>query len=580
MLSELNIKNFAVIKDMQLNLGPGLNILSGDEGVGKSLVVDALNILLGERIPAGLIRNGASTARAEGVFWLTAEVIAQLNSILQESAIELEDDGMLVISRDLQQQGRSVSRVNGRAIPLSLLRQISQHLVDIHGQTDCISLLDVHRQLDLLDANGNLMELRHRLATSVNDLYQKVRELSSADSEETNGRRELLKYQTEEITRANLKTGEEQSLQNKREVLRQAEALKESCLTAYSNLYGEERSATVLIHEALVALRWINGVNPSIPSYREQLEDAMVNLEEIARDLRQYGETVETNMEQLGELEQRLNLLSSLKRKYGATIEDILSFNARAQSELEAIDNDQRKRNCLEKEKVNLEDKAGRLAEELSLSRRRAAKSLVKLVNEELADLGLTWAKFDIHLNREEDRNGLPAAGGKRFAFNRNGIDRIEFMVSTNPGEPMRPLRSIASGGETCRIMLALKSALNRVDPTPTLVFDEIDGGVGGRSGDTVGRKLATIAQQHQVLCITHLPQIACFGDAHIRLVKNTGSGRASTTIEIVEGQSRIEELAAMLGSEQASQTMIDSAGTLLDQAQAWKKREKVTMPV
>jgi DNA repair protein RecN (Recombination protein N) len=229
----------------------------------------------------------------------------------------------------------------------------------------------------------------------------------------------------------------------------------------------------------------------------------------------------------------------------------------------------------LEKEIERLEAKAGRQAEELSLSRRRAAKSLIDLVNDELADLGLKYSKFDISLHREEDNNGLPAANGKRFAFTNNGIDKVEFLISTNPGEPIKPLAAIASGGETCRIMLAMKSAFRRLDPIPTLIFDEIDIGIGGRSGDIVGKKLASLSQQHQVVCITHLPQIACFGDLHIRMSKDIRSGRALTRVETIKGNSRLNELAAMLGSNNDGEVMRDGADHLLCQAESWKKKEK-----
>ncbi len=575
MLSELHIKNFAVIEDAQLNLGQGLTIISGEEGSGKSLLVDALSVLLGARATSGLIRNGAPSARVEGIFWLPSTVIEKLNNLFQESDIQIDSDGMLIICRELQQQGRSIARINSRPVPLSLLRQVGQNLVDIHGQMDYISLLDSHRQLDLLDAHGTLIELRNRLSATVDSLRQTIRELSTVHSQKTTERQELLRYQIDEIELTNLKIGEDQELQERHDILCQAEVLKESCLKAYDNLYGEERSATVLIHQALISLKSLKNDDPPLLAHKKQLEDAIANLEETARDLRHYGETIEADAAQLGEVEQRLNLLNSLKRKYGATIEEILSFYINAKAELDTIENQQEHDSQLEKERERLELEAGKLAEELSLSRRRAATSLTELVNEELSELGLSWSKFDISLRREEADEGLPIASGKRFAFTCDGIDRVEFMVTTNPGEPMRPLSKIASGGETCRIMLALKSALKRVDPIPTLIFDEIDASVGGRSGDTMGRKLAVLARQHQVLCITHLPQIACFGDYHIKLTKETTSGRAYTKVEQVKGQSRIEELAAMLGSSQAEKAMFNGAGKLLRKAQAWKEREK-----
>ena len=263
MLSELHIKNFAVIEDAQLNLGQGLTIISGEEGSGKSLIVDALSVLLGARATTGLIRNGASATRVEGIFWLPALVIEKLSNLLQESDIQIDSDGMLIICRELQQQGRSVARINSRAVPLSLLRQIGQDLVDIHGQMDYISLLDSHRQLDLLDAHGNLVEPRNKLSGTVDVLRQTTRELASVSSQKTNGRYDLLKYQMDEIERADLKPGEDQELQDRHDILCRAEVLKESCLKAYDNLYGEERSATVLIHEALISLRSLKNNDPT-----------------------------------------------------------------------------------------------------------------------------------------------------------------------------------------------------------------------------------------------------------------------------------------------------------------------------
>lgn len=575
MLGELNIKNFAVIEDANIRFEPDMNIISGEEGSGKSLVVDAINTLLGTRVPSGLIRNGSSTARIEGIFWISADISNQLKNILEENAIELEDDGSLIISRELQQQGRSIARVNGKAVPASFLKQIGGYLVDMHSQMDYISLLSTHHQLELLDAYGNLLESQNSLSLKIDDLRQKIRELAKLNEIKTNGRQDLLRYQVEEIEHANLQPGEDEVLQDRREILLRAESLKESSLNAYGSLYGEERSATVLIHEAFISVKALNDSNSSVNSYKEQLESIMTNLEEMARELRRYGESIEADASQLDEIEGRIDLLNSLKRKYGEKIDEILSLHEKAKQELDTLDNHQEYKNQLEKEIESLEIEAGRQAEELSLSRRHAAKSLAGIVNEELADLGLKWTKFDISLHREEDAKGLPITSGKRFSFTREGIDHIQFMIATNPGEPMKPLATIASGGETCRIMLALKSALKRVDPIPTLVFDEIDIGIGGRSGNIVGKKLTTLAQQHQVLCITHLPQVACFGDAHIRMVKDISSGRATTKVEIMKGKKRIEELAAMLGSGNAGKVMIEGAEKLLGQAESWKKQEK-----
>lgn len=579
MLSELHIQNFAVIEDVHITLTSGLNIISGKEGAGKSLIIDSLCILLGARAPSGIIRNGTSFARIEGIFWLPGETINRLNEILLESSIEPDHDGMLVISREIQQQGRSVARLNSRVVPLSLLRQISAYLVDMHGQTDTISLLDHYRQLELLDSFGNVKELKNLFTSTIDKLKETNKKLSSLNTGNSNGRYDLLQYQSAEIEHAQLVQGEDASLIAERERLLRSESIKESCQNAYNSLYGEERSATVLIHEAQEALRLLTKNEPDISLYREQLLDTMANLEEVARDLREYGESVDDDPNKLEGIELRISLIQNLKRKYGSTIEDILSFYNDARKELDSIDSNQEHVDNLKREIENLKFEAGKHAEELSLSRRKSAELLKGLVNEELADVGLTWAKFDINLQRREEAEGLPVIGKKYFAFTRNGIDQAEFLISTNPGEPLKPLSTIASGGETCRIMLALKSSLKHADNVPTLVFDEIDAGIGGRSADIVGRKLSVLANQHQVICVTHLPQIACFGDLHIKITKETASGRASTKVESIKGKSRIEEIAAMLGSEDTGELMIDGAEKLFDHAQSWIVEERNKVP-
>lgn len=578
MLSELHIQNFAVIKDIHLKLESGLTILSGEEGAGKSLVVDALNMLLGARTNPSLIRSRAASARVEGIFWLSTETVATLEPLLRESAIEPEIDGMLVISREIQQQGRSVARINSRVIPLSLLRSIGRHLIDIHGQTDTLSIMDAHQQLNLLDAHGNLKEARSIFSQKLSHLRLAQEELSVLTAEKTDGRQDLLRYQVEEISNAEIKPGEDTDLQERRDTLMSAETLQESCMIAYGSLYSDDRSATVLIHEAMLSLKGLHHDPALFANSRDKLEESMATLEDIARELRNYSETIEADSEQLEQIDQRLNLLNALKRKYGGSLETVLEFHNNAINELERIDNRHEHIKTCEKRIEQLKAEAGRLAEELSLNRRRAAKSLAGLINDELADLGLPRAKFDISLRREADTDGLPASDGKCFSCTSNGIDHVEFMTSTNPGEPMRSLSTIASGGETCRIMLALKSALNKVDPVPLLVFDEIDSGIGGRSGDIMGRKLALLADTHQVLCITHLPQIACFGDFHIKLVKDTSGGKAITQIETIEGEGRVIELADMLGSKQGGQSMVEGADRMLNSARSWKEQSRIAV--
>ncbi len=571
MLGELHIRNFAVIKDMAMHFVPGLNVISGEEGTGKSLLVDALSLLMGSRAPSGLIRSGTKSARIEAIFWPSEMTMGRIKDTLEENGIDPEANGMILISRDFQDGGKSVARVNNRSVPLSLLKQLGRHMVDIHGQMEYLSLLDSANQLNLVDVYGDLSGVRREMRKLVEELRQREKALSSVMSVEKDGYIELLQFQVEEIDRARLEEVNEEELLNERDILRRAEAISGGCLEAYANLYGDDRSVSVLIHRTLTCLRGISSVDSNLVGCKEKLENDLLNIEDTAQELRAYAEKIESSQEKLAELEQRIDALAALKRKYGNTIKEVIAFRDKARAELEALQDRQDRKTKLEAGILELKAEAGKKAEQLSLARRQATGKLVRLVNGELAELGLEWAKFDIVLSRREDRDGVAIAGGKSYACTADGIDRLEFQVATNPGEPMRPMAAIISGGETSRIVLAIKSALKIADPIATLVFDEIDMGVGGRSADSVGRKLATLANFHQVLCITHLPQIACFSDMHFKLVKEIESGRASSRVETVDGQDKVKELAAMLGSERNGNVMVKSAEALVKNAEKWK---------
>jgi DNA repair protein RecN (Recombination protein N) len=571
MLGELHIKNFAVIKDITMTFGHGLNVISGDEGTGKSLIVDALSFLMGARASAGLIRNGSNSARIEAIFWTNDITNSKVRKILDESGIEPEANGMFLISRDFQDGGKSVARVNNRAVPLSTLRQVSKNLIDIHGQMEYLSLLDSSNQLNLLDSYGDLNKIRFDLGKIVEKFRYIKRQLESSHNGDNEGHIELLQYQIEEINRARLGELDEEQLNHDRDILRRAEAICGGCLDAYNCLYGDERSASVAIHKTLTNLRGISAIDNNLAVYRDKLESDLANMEEMARELKDYSEKIENSQEKLTEIEFRLEELSKLKRKYGNSIETILAFRDGSLKELNDIQDGQEKKALLAVELNHLKEEAGKKAEVLSIKRRQASEQLIRLVNEELVELGLEWAKFDINLSRKEDTEGLMISGSKTYAFTSDGIDRVEFQVSTNPGEPMKSMAAVASGGETSRIILAIKSALKIADPIPTLVFDEIDMGVGGRGADSVGKKLATLSTFHQVLCITHLPQIACFADSHYKMIKELDNGKASTKVQQVDGQNRLKEIAVMLGSERNSNLMLKGAESLIKDAEKWK---------
>ncbi len=563
MLWELHVRNLAVIDDLRLKFGEGLTVLSGDEGAGKSLLVDALCLLTGGKASTASIRSGAASTLVEGIFHVPSDG-GDLALVLEDAGLGIEPDGSLIIAREIHEQGRSAARVNGRAVPVSLLREIGQRLMDIHSQMEHLSLLGSQRQMDLLDGYGRLLPLRSKLAGKVSALREKTRELSLISGESPQRERELLDYQVAEIDRANIQPGEDEALEREYRILQSAQELKEECYAACSMLYADERSAAGLAHQAVKALQRATSIDPVLQSQVEGLESAVVELEEIARGLSRYIEEIEDSPERLQQVEERLDLLRQLKRKYGPTLEDVFRFADEAREKLQGLESREERRCQLETECQRLRVEAGELAQSLSLARQEAARRLAELVNSELSELGMPWARVDSSLTQGECKDGLPAYRGA-YSFSQHGIDRIQYLARTNPGEPLRPLADIASGGEACRFMLALKTALRRADSIPTLVFDEIDSGVGGRNAHIVGKKLAALARDRQVICITHLPQIACFGDKHYRVVKDVSLAQAVAYIEHLQGDSRVRELATMLGSTR--KPMLESAQELLKRA-------------
>jgi DNA repair protein RecN (Recombination protein N) len=574
MLLELYIKNLAVIEETRVILRPGFTVFSGEEGAGKSLLVDALCLLLGGRASTSLIRSGATSALVEGLF-IIPEGDESTAGLLREAGIEVDSDGNLILSREIQEQGRSIARVNGRAVPVSLLRELGQRLMDIHSQMEHLSLLNTQRQMDILDSFARLHERRTHLAGAVSDLHEKTQWLNRLTCDDVRDRRELLEYQISEIEEADVQPGEDEVLQQERQILQHAQTLKEECYAAYAMLYADDRSAASMVHHAHRSVQGMLAIDPALQQHLDALESARAELEQTARELRSYADTVASRPERLVQLEERLELLRHLRSKYGPGLEDVNEYAHRGRIELESLQTDEEQRCLLERELHELEKEAAEQALEISKARQASAGDLTGIVNDELAHLGMPWARFEVSLRQEEQDNGLPTPEG-RYSYNECGIDIIEFMASTNPGEPLKPLAEIASGGETCRFMLALKSSLQSSDPVPLLVFDEIDIGMGGRSAHIVGKRLAALARDRQVICITHLPQIACFAQNHYLVLKEVSSGQAVTRIEHLEEKPRLEELAVMLGSR-ANEQMLQSAEELLRQAEG-EREEMVAL--
>jgi DNA repair protein RecN (Recombination protein N) len=558
MLSELSITNFAIIDQLQLRFAAGFNALTGETGAGKSIIIDALSLALGARASDELVRADAPSARVEAIFTLE-EVGDEIHTLLEEHGIEC-DDGTLILSREVVRGGRSTNRINTRAVPLRVLQQLGESLVDIHGQSEHLSLKNVRTHIDYLDRFANLWDLRTRVAEKVAQIMGARRELETLlrDERELARRVDLLKFQVEEIAAAQLRVGEEETLKQDRQKLANAERLAHHADEAYSRLRSDdddEPGALDLLGEAQRAVAQLVKLDATQAETQRQLDESLAILSDVADTLRDYGENMEFDPARLAEVEERAELIFKLKRKYGDSIEAILAFGERAAQELDAITHSSERIEELRADEEKWLRELSKLVAELSAKRKTTAEQLAKGIERELDDLRMARAKFVVDFQMQEDANGVPL-NGKRYAFNATGVDRIEFLVTANPGEPPKPLAKVASGGETARLMLALKTVLSNADETPTLIFDEIDVGIGGRVGSIVGKKLwnLTVARRkvkpaHQVICITHLPQIAAYGDAHYRVDKLTTPKRTSTAVSALVGEARVGELAQMLGA-------------------------------
>ena len=560
MLSELIIHNLAIIDKLTLKFGPGFNVLTGETGAGKSIIIDAVSLLLGGRGEADVVRSGADRAAVEGAFLLDAEIQAVVGPLLAEDGLDSDEPGVLLLGREIRREGRNVCRVNGRSVPVKTLEKIGQCLVDIHGQTEHLSLMRVREHVDLLDHYGGLWLLRDQVAGLVRDLRAVRRELAGLrrDERELARRVDLLSYQVNEIRAARLQIGEEEELAHERTRLANAEQLTALAGEAYHALYEsdeDQASAVDLLQGAARALAGLMRLDPSTEALGKAAEALGYQVEDLAESVRSYRDRIEFNPERLNQVEERLAVIRSLQRKYGETIADVLAFAERAGRELETIEHSGERIDELEADEERLLRDLGRLGADLSARRREAGERLAAGIEAELNELNMARARFGVELAWSDQADGAYVEG-RRVAFDSTGLDRVEFLVSPNVGEPLKPLVRIASGGETSRLMLALKTVLAQADRTPTLIFDEIDAGIGGRVGAVVGQKLWGLtagdggkARRHQVLCVTHLPQLASYGDLHFMVRKGIAGDRTVTAVQELHDSDREQELAGMLGA-------------------------------
>ncbi|MBV6466094.1 MAG: DNA repair protein RecN [Anaerolineae bacterium CFX3] len=577
MLAELRIQNFAIIDRLDLKLGAGLTILTGETGAGKSIILDAVTMLIGGRADASVIRAEADAAFVEGTYALAGSAKEAVNEILKRE--ELDDDpNHVTLTREVRREGRSIARLNGRTVSLSLLREVGAHLVDIHGQSEHLSLLDPRAHLGLLDRFADVTPLLAEYRKTYRALLDLRRELTDLRAAQADAARrvEMLTFQAEEIEAAKLKKGEDEELRRERDRLANAESLAQHAQEALAVLdesTPEASAASDLMGQAVQALSALAKTDPSKKELAERMDILSENLADLARELRDYLEEIEFNPKRLDEVEERLNLVFQLTRKYGGSIEAVNKFGAEARAQLETISTAGERVEELSAAEAKLLEKLSAQALKLSEKRRQAAETMSRGIETELDDLKMAAARFGVDFQTRPDPNGIPLADGTRAAFDQNGFDRVEFLVAPNPGEGLKPLAKIASGGETSRLMLGLKNVLARADEVPSLIFDEIDQGIGGRVGLVVGYKLWRLARNHQVFCVTHLPQLAAFGDQHYQVQKLVEKNRTLTRVEKVDGDARLLELSQMLG--EVGEGTLRSAHEILQTARQMTKESK-----
>ncbi|MGH2557437.1 MAG: DNA repair protein RecN [Thermomicrobiales bacterium] len=582
MLVELSISDFAIIDELRIPFEPGLNALTGETGAGKSIIIDALGAVLGERVGADVVRTGAKGARIEATFDVAAmSMRPEYRGACEDLGIEPDDDS-LILNREVSASGRSSARINGRATTASALARIGGLLVDIHGQSDHLSLLRPSEHLDILDRYAGLGDLRLAFGEVVRELHLVRSRISGIEgsARERAQRADLLAFQVNEITDANPRLGEEEELLAERTVLANADRLATDAARAFTHLAGDDEAVGgAAMVTALSSLRQGSGdiadiaaIDESMADFASRFAEQVYLIEDLAHELREYRDRIEADPARLEAVEERLDLLKTLKRKYGASIEEVIAFGEQAAIELESIAGGEANVAALRERETGLINAAVERALKLSAARRLAADRLAQATEHSIAELNMGRARFEVAMTDADDPEGLPSGedDGRRIACDEKGIDRVEFLLAPNAGEALKPLARVASGGETARLMLALKSILAAGDATPTLVFDEVDVGVGGRSGQVVGEKLWSLTDHHQVIVITHLAQIAAFAGTHFRISKGERAGRVITDVDAVSNRERVDEVAAMLDGLPVTAASQANAEALLGRVTAW----------
>lgn len=559
MLRELHIKNFSIIDDVGIEFGDGFNVLTGETGSGKSIIIGALCLALGDRASGEYIRSGEKEAIVEAFFDIPPKLLNSSSRLfLRDNGIDI--DNGIILKRIVSAQGKNRAYINGSMVNVQTLADISRNIIDVHGQYEHQSLLSSANQLDLLDAYGGLLSHRQEVAEIHHTclmLRQQIMELLKREKERAQ-RIDILKFQISEIEAADLNPGEEEVLLEEIKILSSAGRLAELANRSYDFLYSSESSCITRLSEIINSLREISSIDSRSVDALKSLEDALPLIEETSYFLRDYKDEIDFSPERLERSQERFELIKALKRKYGSNIEEILDYKDKSVIELEELHHSEEKLESLQKE---LEEQKNRLTEasqKLSKRRKAVSKKIESRVEAELSELSMSGTKFSIqitHDSGDDTKDGLKARS--------TGIDNIEFLISPNVGEELKPVSKIASGGELSRVMLALKGILAKGDNIPVLIFDEIDAGIGGRAAETVGQKLYDLASSHQIISITHLPQIASYANSHLKIEKKVKNKRTVVEIHKIEQDERTAEVARMLSGE-TSEVSIKHAKEML----------------
>lgn len=567
MLLELRIKNFAIIETLTLEFSPGLIILTGETGAGKSIIMGALDMLLGQRVDMTTLRKGSEYASVEAVFKIPEVVKDPIIQLLKEEEL-LDDYENITLTRELRKDKRNIARVNGHRTTVGVLVQLGEYLVDIHGQSEHLSLMRVNQHMDLLDRFADTTEF----LTEYQDVYTELKvvqaelnRLRKSDLE-AEQRKELLAFQIDEIEQAGLEVGEDKILLERRTRLANAEKLadvSQNILILLDDAPGHQPTVMDLLGQIVSSVEDLSKIDLSLAGLNEKTGELSEGLFEIGKDLRAYLDSLEFDPDEFENVQDRLELIRGLKRKFGESIPEIIAYRSQSQKELEEITGRSSRIVELEGEENKLLTQLIQRGNKLSLSRKQGAQTMASELEIQLNDLKMAGSKFKVDFLIKEDPEGVLTKEGHRIAYYSDGLEKVEFLIETNPGEGYKPLAKTASGGETARLMLAIKNVLAQADFISTLVFDEIDQGIGGRIGAVVGEKLYRLTEKHQVICITHLPQLAGFGQQHYQVSKDVESGRSVIQVREISGQDRTKELATMLGGP--SEKNLESAQELLE---------------